>query len=224
MVMMRTGTSEGRRRVAVLAVPVAVPASMWALFSILARRMSPRAAYNTGFVVYWVGWCGLFPVWVLGWRTCLRLFRSGDDASRAEMASLLLPVVGGAVTQLIPNRRGIDRGVAAVMVASGAVNAPLEELLWRGLFLEVFPDDVVRGAVWPLAGFALWHLAPQVILPATMGRFGFLAGAAAVGAASGVTVWRRRGLRPVLLPHFATDAMGVTAARFRLGREGLTRP
>lgn len=163
MVMMRTGASEGRRRVAVLAVPIAVPASMWALFSILARRMSPPAAYNTGFVGYWVGWCGLFPVWVLGWRTCLRLFISGDDASRAELAGLLFPVVGGAITQLIPNRRAIDPGVAAVMVASAAVNAPLEELLWRGLFLEMFPDDLVRGAVWPLAGFALWHLAPQVM-------------------------------------------------------------
>lgn len=123
----------------------------------------PPAAYNTGFVGYWVGWCGLFPVWVLGWRTCLRLFRSGDDTSRAELAGLLFPVVGGAVTQLIPNRRAIDPGVAAVMVASAAVNAPLEELLWRGLFLEMFPDDLVRGAVWPLAGFALWHLAPQVM-------------------------------------------------------------
>jgi hypothetical protein len=206
------------RRWAVLAVPVAVPISMWAIFSTLDRRMSSRAAYNIGFFVYWVVWCGLFPIWVLGWRRCVLLFTAGGRASRTEIAGLLLPAVGGAATQLIPNRRDIDPAVAAVMLASAAVNAPLEELLWRGLFLEMFPEDVVRGAVWPLAGFSLWHLAPQVILPSKMGRFGFLAGAAAVGAASGATVWRRRGLRPVLFSHFATDAMGVTAARFRMGR------
>ncbi|MGA7271253.1 MAG: CPBP family intramembrane glutamic endopeptidase [Acidimicrobiia bacterium] len=103
------------------------------------------------------------------------------------------------------------------MVATAAVNAPLEELLWRGAFLDMFPDSVVKGAIWPLAGFSLWHLAPQIILPSRLGKLRFLAGATVVGAVAAMTVWRRRGLRPVLWSHFATDAMGVVAARFRLG-------
>jgi hypothetical protein len=43
-------------------------------------------------------------------------------------------------------------------------------------------------------------------------------GAAVVGTASTVVAWRTRGLRAVLLPHVLTDACGVQAARFRLGR------
>ena len=97
------------------------------------------------------------------------------------------------------------------------MNATAEELLWRGLFLEVFPSDPVRGALWPLAGFSLWHLAPQLVLPSRHGRAGFVLGAALVGAASTVVSWRTGGVRWVLLPHAATDACGVTAARFRLG-------
>ena len=220
---MTRGPSANHARVwAVLTVPVAVPLSMTVLFSMLAKRMSPRSAYNIGFIVYWVGWCGLFSFWVLGWRRSIHLYSAGEKVSWVERALLALPVVGGAVTQVLPHRRDIDTRVAATMLVAAAVNAPLEEMLWRGVFLEIFPDNVVLGAVWPLVGFSIWHLAPQLILPSRLGKARFTAGAATVGAVSAFTVWRRRRLRPVLWSHLATDAMGVTAARFRLGLD--TRP
>jgi predicted cobalt transporter CbtA len=70
------------------------------------------------------------------------------------------------------------------------LNALGEELLWRGVFVETFPRDLVRGALWPLAGFAVWHLAPQSILPSALGRCRFVLGAALVGSASTFSAWR----------------------------------
>ena len=67
-----------------------------------------------------------------------------------------------------------DPSVAAVMLASAAVNAVGEELLWRGTFIELVPDDTGRGATWSLLWFALWHLAPQLILPSRIGRWRFV--------------------------------------------------
>ena len=201
-----------------LAAPIAVPVSMWAVFGALSRRLPPRAAYNVGFVAYWAGWCVGFPLWVLGPRRAGRVLAAGRRPSAAELALLTLPVAGAAATQLLPMRRQVDPGVAAVMVGTAVVNAVGEELLWRGVYLEELGDDVVRGAVWPLVGFAAWHLAPQRILPAAVGRWNFAAGAALVGAASTRSAWRERGLRTALLAHVLTDACGVTAARFRLGR------
>jgi membrane protease YdiL (CAAX protease family) len=92
-------------------------------------------------------------------------------------------VAGAIGTELLPQRRLVDRQVAGVMVGIAVVNAVGEELLWRGVFLDRFTDDVVRGALWPLAGFTVWHLAPQLILPSPRGLVGFLLGAA-VGAVS----------------------------------------
>ncbi len=135
-----------------------------------------------------------------------------------EVALLAAPVAGGIATQLLPRRNEIDARTASVMLSSALVNAVGEELLWRGVFIEQFPDEAWRGAVWPLAGSVAWHLAPQLILPSSMGRGRFLAGAAVVGTASTVAAWRGRGLRWVLVPHVATDASGVTAALFRQGR------
>lgn len=205
-----------RRRIA-LAVPAVLPTSMALLFAALSRRLPARQAYRAGFAVYWCGWCVALPVAVLGPPRALRVLTVGRRPTPAEAAALLLPVAGAIGTELVPHQRQVDRRVLANMLGTAAVNATAEELLWRGLFLEVFPGDPVRGALWPLAGFSLWHLAPQLVLPSRHGRAGFVLGAALVGAASTVVSWRAGGLRWVLLPHAATDACGVTAARFRLG-------
>jgi hypothetical protein len=206
------------RRRATLAAPVAVPVMMALIFTALGRRFPPRIAYAAGFVVYWAGWCTGFPMWVLGPRGVVRALRAGSRPRLADVALLAFPVGGAAGSALWPHRHQLDRPVAAVMVGTAAVNAVGEELLWRGTFLDQFPDDVVRGALWPLAGFTVWHLAPQLVFPSPRGRGEFLLGAALVGAASTAVAWRTRGLRAVLLPHLLTDACGVQAARFWLGR------
>jgi hypothetical protein len=157
-----------------LAAPVAVPVSMTAVFALLRRRLSRRAAYTAGFAVYWAGWCVAFPMWVLGPDGVVRVLRSGRWPGRLDVALLAFPVIGAVGAELWPQRRLVDRRTAAVMIGTAAVNAVGEELLWRGTFLAQFRGDVSRGAVWPLTGFTVWHLAPQLILPSSRGRAGFL--------------------------------------------------
>jgi Type II CAAX prenyl endopeptidase Rce1-like len=207
-----------RRRRATLAAPVAVPGTMALVFTALGRRFSPRVAYAAGFIVYWAGWCAGFPLWVLGRRGVVRALRAGSRPAPVDVALLAFPVAGAAGAALWPHRHQVTSRVAAVMLGTAAVNAVGEELLWRGPYLDQFPDDVVRGALWPLAGFTVWHLAPQLIYPSPRGRAWFLLGAAVVGTASTTVAWRTRGLRAVLLPHVLTDACGVQAARYWLGR------
>src|SRR3712207_5193121 len=112
---------------------------MPAVFAGLARGLPPRHAYNLGFSVYWAGWCVAFPVWVVGPRRALDVLRRGRRPTPPEAVAALLSPVVAAATQLWPQRRRVDRGVAAVMVGTAIVNAVGEELLWRGLFLEEFP-------------------------------------------------------------------------------------
>lgn len=223
--MRRTGSSRlQRRRCALLAAPILVPVSMAGAFAGLQRLLGPRHAYNAGFALYWAGWCLAFPLWLAGPRRVVRLLREGARPSAAELALLALPVAGAAATELAPNRRAIDAMLAVAMVGTAVVNATGEELLWRGTYMDAFPDNVWYGAGWPWVGFTIWHLAPQLILAPRRGRARFLAGAGLVGAASARVAWRTRGLRWVLLAHVLTDACGVRAALYRLGRINVGPP
>ena len=149
-----TGAARLRRR-ATLATPAAVPVTMALVFTALGRRFAPRIAYVAGFVVYWAGWCAGFPLWVLGPRGVVRALRAGSRPAPVDVALLAFPVAGAAGAALWPHRHQVDLPVAVVMVGTAAVNAVGEELLWRGTFLDQFPGDEVRGALWPLVGFTV---------------------------------------------------------------------
>ncbi|MBI3217306.1 MAG: CPBP family intramembrane metalloprotease [Mycobacterium sp.] len=207
----------GRRTVAVV-IPVAVPVTMALVFGGLRRLASARTAYNIGFAVYWIVWCLAVPGWLLGPRDAARLLITGRGLPARYLMLLAMPVAGAAGTQLIPQRRDVDIPTAAAMASTAIVNAVGEELLWRAVFLREFDSRPRLAMAWSLFGFSLWHVAPQLVLPSPLGRGRFVAGSAVVGLASSLAAWKAGGLRQVVVAHAITDACGVRAARFRLGR------
>jgi hypothetical protein len=219
-----TSAAQGRRRVTrtlVTAVPVVVPLTMRLLFPALARRLGPRRGYLAGFALYWAG-CYLLTCGLLGRRRVQALVRRPTQPLPSPRwlpaAALLVPPVGAAGTELLPQLRNADPAVLATAVTVASVNAAAEELLWHGLFVATFPDDPVRGWLWPAVGFTAWHLAPLSVRPYRHGALAFLAPAGLIGAGYGWVAWRTGSLRLTLPAHIATDASGLRAARFWLGR------
>jgi Type II CAAX prenyl endopeptidase Rce1-like len=207
-------------RALTLAIPLAVPVGMRMLFPLLARRLGARRGYQTGFAVYWSG-CYLVPLALLGRRRVWALL--GERARPLPRPGwlgalvLLIPPLGAVGTELLPALRQADPALVTTAGVVAAVNATGEELLWRGLFVVGFPDDPVRGWLWPAAGFTAWHLAPTSVRPARQ-PVAFLAGSALIAVGMGWIAWRTRSLRWTLPAHLATDANGLSVARFWLGR------
>jgi hypothetical protein len=203
-----------------LAIPVVVPLAMRVVFGMLARRLGARRGYLAGFACYWAA-CYLLPTALLGHRQVAALLRqpAGPLPRPRWLAALalLVPPLGAAGTQLLPGLGQADPAQLATAGALAAVNATGEELLWRGLFVVGFPDDPVRGWLWPAAGFTAWHLAPTSVRPARQ-PVAFLAGSALIAVGMGWIAWRTRSLRWTLPAHLATDANGLSVARFWLGR------
>jgi hypothetical protein len=193
---------------------------MRALFGVLARRLGARRGYLAGFTLYWAG-CFLLPPALLGRRRVRAML--GEPAGPLPRprwlaaTALLVPPLGATGTQLLPALGQADPAQLATAAALAAVNAAGEELLWRGPFAVTFPDDPVPGWLWPAIGFTAWHLAPMSVRPPRQPRT-FLAGSALIGAGLGWIAWRTRSLRWTLPAHVATDACGLSAARFWLGR------
>lgn len=209
-------------RAVVTGLPVVVPLGMRVLFPALARRLGNRRGHLAGFALYWAG-CYLVPFGLLGRGQVKTLLgQPGRPLPRPRWlaaAALLVPPLGAVGTELVPQVRKADPVLLATAAGVAAINATGEELLWRGLFVAMFPDELVRGWLWPAAGFTAWHLAPLSVLPSRRGTLGFLVPTALIGAGYGWVAWRTRSLRWTLPPHVATDASGLRIPGFWLGRD-----
>ena len=170
--------AQGRgRRAIVTGLPIVVPLGMRVLFPALARRLGKRRGHLAGFALYWTG-CYLVPLGLLGRgqvKTLLgRPSRPLPSPRWLAAAALLVPPLGAVGTELAPQFRRADPVLVATAAGVAAINATGEELLWRGLFVAMFPEELVRGWLWPAAGFTAWHLAPLSVLPSRRGTLGFL--------------------------------------------------
>jgi hypothetical protein len=70
-----------------LVAPVLVMASEYLAFQ-LASALGPRLGYFLAFAIYWVGWCLVFPTWVVGWQAIRAMFRPAHPSARLFSASL----------------------------------------------------------------------------------------------------------------------------------------
>jgi membrane protease YdiL (CAAX protease family) len=126
---------------------------------------------------------------------------------------LVTPPLGAVTTEWLPNLRAAGWPAVAVSAGVGFTNAIAEDALWRGAAVAAWPEDPVRGWLWPAAGFTAWHLVPLTAQP-TSGprRIRVLVGAALLGLGHGWIAQRTRSLALVTPAHALTDACGVRQA------------
>jgi len=198
-----------------LATPPCLLGTCTIAFRQLAGRFGRRCGYFAGFLFYWVVWCGVVPLTLLG--------RSGVRAAFAwsqwplgrpwalGATLLLLPLVLGYTYAFPRAARGAGLAVVIASAALAIVNGGAEELLWRGTFLRIFPGDLVLGYLYPTLAFALWHLAPLRVMPnrAPGGSASFVAVSGIVGAMWG---WVARSSASLVSPtvgHILFDFAGL---------------
>jgi membrane protease YdiL (CAAX protease family) len=80
---------------------------------------------------------------------------------------LLIPLLGAGLYRLVPGMeyRKPALWVFILLLSTNLGNGFFEELLWRGVYLKLFPQNILWGWIWPSVWFALWHYAPGSISP-----------------------------------------------------------
>lgn len=117
------------------------------------------------------------------------------------------------ITQWIPHVRQVGPAAVGTAAGIGITNALAEEALWRGVPIAVFPDDALRGWLWPALGFTAWHLVPVANQGTPAHRqLSLLAGAALIGLGYGWIAQQSGPLRVVNPAHALTDSCGVRHA------------
>jgi hypothetical protein len=141
-----------------------------------------------GFGVYWAT-CATLGVALLGRRRIRPLFRDcrprfGRPAALGA-ALLVWPPAGAIATRFVPEIGRATPLMLATIAGVAVANAVLEELLWRGLYITLWPRNPWLGWVWPAVGFGAFHFAPQVIHPSPLGPVWFVAAATVMGLSWG---------------------------------------
>jgi membrane protease YdiL (CAAX protease family) len=208
---------KGGRREALLAAPVLVLASEYLAFQTLSASLGPRLGYFLAFAAYWVGWCLVFPTWVVGWRSILAMFWPAHPRFGRPpwlgVAVLALPL---ALGYCVAFPRALGQATPLIVIASlllAAVNATAEEVLWRGTYQRVFAGRTGLAVLWPSLGFAIWHFAPQSVLANSMpgGAWSFVLVAGLVGLGWAWLAQQSRSIRWIAAAHILFDFSGLGA-------------
>lgn len=157
-----------QKQIIAIVAPLVLLAMMVPIFRALARGFEEnwRIAWYLGLIIYWLIWGAVFPLWIVGWDSVAEMIRP----QRLNLGAFLLvvvPLVGAALYRLVP---GMDYQKPSVWILLLVLSTTLgngffEEVLWRGVYLELFPQSIPFRVVWPTIWFGLWHYAPGSVSP-----------------------------------------------------------
>ena len=173
----------GRQRIALL-IPIAIVATMIPVFRLLSGAFENAViGWYLGLVSYWLIWCTIIPLWLVGKRRLKQILRPQKPTATVVLL-VLFPAAMAAMTKLLTGMsyHKPELWIWLLYGSTALGNGLFEELLWRGVYMELFPERILYRIIWPSIGFALWHYAPGSVsansnplaLIVGAGLFGFL--------------------------------------------------
>lgn len=103
--------------------------------------------------------------------------------------------------------------IIAVSILIGMVIGVTEELLWRGGYVRLFPEDIWLNTVYPSVMFGLWHIAPQSVQTSTLpgGAASFVLYALVLGLSYAYYARKTGSIRWCTVLYCIHDALGLGA-------------
>jgi hypothetical protein len=205
------------RRVVALAAPVLLIASMRWIFREFNRRYGYPLGYLLAFVVYWVGWCTLLPAGLLGgFDHLLDVFRPFPPLATLDWKMHLLlwwPMLFPLFFVFSPGLHRINWRILVVSALLGVIIGVTEEMLWRGVYLRLFPGNAWLNLAYPTLMFALWHLASLSVRPNRLpgGVLTFVVYAVFLGASYALAATMMGSIAWTTISHVIHDSLGLGA-------------
>jgi hypothetical protein len=203
------------KRVTLIVTPWVLLLTTYLVYQGAVRALGPQLGYLTGFLFYWFGWCFGLSFLILGLEGVLSLFRDRRPRFTSKRwlgVLLLLSPLLVAYGYEFP--RVLSQATLPIVLTSALIsliNGTAEELLWRGVYSRVFPDNLWWGYLYPAFGFAIWHFAPQSVFPSSRpgASLSLVAFALFLGLVWGWIAYRTQSVRWTTLAHIIFDFSGL---------------
>src|SRR3954449_1821771 len=204
----------------IVSLPPALIASMYVTFRYLTAWLGLPTGYLAAFGVYWIGWCLIVPTGIIGVRGVLNLFTrsSAPFAQLGATTHVLLwwPIAFPLAFSFVPRIASTSFIIVIASIVLGTIIGVTEEVLWRGLYVTVFPNRLWLNTIYPSIAFGLWHLCPLSALPSRYpgGAFSFGAYSVALGLSYAFYARRTGSIRWCTVSHCIHDALGLGALAY----------
>jgi uncharacterized protein len=121
-------------------------------------------------------------------------------------------------TIFIPRVGGVGLTILAYSILIGIAIGVTEEILWRGVYVRLFPKSTWLSVIYPSIMFSLWHIAPQSVKASTMpgGIYSFLFYALVLGLAYAYVARKTGSIRWTTLSHVIHDSFGLGALAYAI--------
>lgn len=139
---------------------------MYPIFHVLAGALVvDRIAWYLGLIIYWLIWGAAFPLWIIGKETILKLVRP-QKPDKKVLILVSIPLVLAIIARFMPGMEYDKESVWILLLLLSTTfgNGFFEEVLWRGVYVKLFPNNIIFRMIWPSIWFAIWHYVPGSIL------------------------------------------------------------
>ncbi|NIM90649.1 MAG: CPBP family intramembrane metalloprotease [Candidatus Aminicenantes bacterium] len=195
-----------KQKIAIFALPVLV-IFMYAIFQLATKIFGRELAWHIGFFIYWPIWCLSFPLWMVGRKKFRELFRY-NKLNKQSLFLLISPFIMALIGRFIMEYYQVNIWARLVLVLYAFANGSLEEILWRGVYIKLFPDKKLWGILWPTLWFSIWHYAPGSV-STSFNPFILMAGAAVFGLCWSWLAMKTKTIRWSVISHISTALVRV---------------
>ena len=152
----------GKQKIVIIA-PLVLVAVMYPIFHALAGVMKERVAWFLGLAIYWIIWGAVFPLIIIG-KDAITKFIRPQKPDKKILLIIVIPLLGALAARLILG--GYEKEsvwIALLIFSTPFGNGFFEEVLWRGVYVKLFPNNIFFWMIWPSVWFAFWHYVPGSI-------------------------------------------------------------
>jgi membrane protease YdiL (CAAX protease family) len=161
-----TGCLADKKHVIALFIPPVLIALMYPIFNSLAGVLAnDRIAWYLGLITYWLIWGIVFPIIIIGKKDLLALIRPQKPARKMLLPTSIILLGALAASLFVPGMEYEKQStlILILLLSTCLGNGFFEELLWRGVYYRLFPDNIFCRMIWPSVWFGIWHYVPVSI-------------------------------------------------------------
>ncbi len=141
------------------------------IFYLGAIWFGPDWGYLIGFLFYDVIFCVTVPWILIGNKKFASIFQQENRLFQKKNWYVIILIFVIPVIAIIMYWDTIityfDNPWLLIVIAIPVtiIQSSCEEILWRGVYSQIFRTNIFWGFIFPTLSFAVWHFCPQIIYP-----------------------------------------------------------